>query len=114
MLAAFRNFVEIDASTGQACWAGGFDAVKKAWLDTGGEMMVLARDVSKSVNYNPNAVGKNRPMWRQLHQVVGTYRKDKVMEQKDKEMEQKDKEMEQKQKEMERLREELAAIKADA
>jgi hypothetical protein len=26
------------------------------------------------VSYNPNAVGKNRPLWRQLHKIAESYR----------------------------------------
>lgn len=29
---------------------------------------MTAKDVSKIAGYNPTAVGKNRPFWRQLHQ----------------------------------------------
>lgn len=74
ILAAFRNFVEYDAKTGSMRWVGGFDGVVKAWNSLGGEMVVAANDVSQSVNYNPNAVGKNRPLWRQLHQMMAAYR----------------------------------------
>lgn len=74
MLAAFRNFVEYDDATGEMRWIGGFGQVLDAWKDLGGEMMVAANDVSQAVNYNPNAVGKNRPLWRQLHQMVTSHR----------------------------------------
>lgn len=74
MLAAFRTFVEVDEGTGQAQWAGGFDAVLGAWRALGGDMMLTAKDVSQASNYNPNAVGKNRPLWRQLHQMAASYR----------------------------------------
>lgn len=73
MLAAFRNFVEYDERAGQMRWIGGFDAVVAAWNALGGQMMVAANETSQSVNYNPNAVGKNRPLWRQLHQMVEVY-----------------------------------------
>lgn len=74
MLAAFRNFVGFDESTQEMFWIGGFDTVLEAWNALGGEMMVAAKEASASVNFNPNAVGKNRPLWRQLHQTVATYR----------------------------------------
>lgn len=70
MLAAFRNFVEYDEKTNVMRWVGGFDAVVDAWNTIGGQMMVAANETSQSVNYNPNAVGKNRPLWRQLHQLA--------------------------------------------
>jgi hypothetical protein len=50
-------------------------------------MMVTAKDVSQAVNYNPNAVGKNRPFWRQLHQMTASYRLEKEAEQLRKELE---------------------------
>jgi hypothetical protein len=81
MLAAFRNFVVFDESSGQMQWGGGFDAVLDAWRALGGDMMVTAKDVSQAVNYNPNAVGKNRPFWRQLHQMAAGYRLEKEAEQ---------------------------------
>lgn len=72
ILAAFRNFVESDAKQNRMAWIGGFKSVQKAWAEIGGDMMVAANDVSAAVNYNPNAVGKNRPLWRQLHQMVAS------------------------------------------
>ncbi len=36
-------------------------------------MMVTAKDVSKAAGYSPSAVGKNRPFWRQCHQIAATY-----------------------------------------
>jgi hypothetical protein len=86
MLAAFRNFVSVD-DEGYMYWAGGFDAALDAWAAVGGEMMITAKDVSQAVNYNPNAVGKNRPFWRQLHQMAAGYRLEKEAEQLRKELE---------------------------
>jgi hypothetical protein len=74
MLAAFRNFVRYDDQKERMEWIGGFASVLKAWKDVGPDMMVAANDVSQAVNYNPNAVGKNRPLWRQLHQMIASYR----------------------------------------
>lgn len=74
MLASFRNFVEYDEKSNKMRWVGGFEAVIEAWSALGGDMMVAANDVSQSVNYNPTAVGKNRPLWRTLHQMVAAYR----------------------------------------
>jgi hypothetical protein len=93
ILAAFRNFVEVDKATDVMRWAGGFDSVVRAWNTAGGEMIIAANDVSQFVNYNPNAVGKNRPLWRQLHQMMAAYRL---------------------QMETEQLRQELKAMKAGA
>lgn len=70
MLAAFRNFVEYDAAADEMRWTGGFDTVLGHWHELGGKMMVSAIEASKTVNYNPTAVGKNRPLWRSLHQTA--------------------------------------------
>jgi hypothetical protein len=74
MLSAFRSFVELNEETGDMEWAGGFESVLGAWQAIGGDMMVTAKDVSKAAGYSPAAVGKNRPFWRQLHQLTATYR----------------------------------------
>jgi AIPR protein len=73
MLAAFRAFVVVDDDDGDMRWINGFDEVLGAWEAIGGEMMVTAKDVSKAAGYSPTAVGKNRPFWRQLHQIAATY-----------------------------------------
>jgi hypothetical protein len=80
MLSAFRAFVDIDDESGDMQWAGGFEAVLAAWEAIGGEMMLTAKDVSKAVGYNPSAVGKNRPFWRQLHQLAATHRMEQEFE----------------------------------
>jgi AIPR protein len=87
MLAAFRTFVEADGETGTVRWAGGFETVLGAWQALGGDMMATAKDVSQASNYNPNAVGKNRPLWRQLHQMAANYRLEQEAEQLRKELE---------------------------
>lgn len=73
MLAAFRSFVQVNDDTGDMEWVGGFEQVLAAWRVVGGEMMITAKDVSKAAGYSPAAVGKNRPFWRQLHQIAATY-----------------------------------------
>ena len=70
MLAAFRNFVEYDSKEGTMHWVGGFDTVLDQWKTLGGKMMVTAIEASKTVSYNATAVGKNRPLWRSLHQTA--------------------------------------------
>ena len=74
MLAAFRNFVVMNPDTGQAEWAGGFEAVKQAWQKLGGELTVSAKETSQALGYNPQSVGKNRPLWKQFHDRVARYR----------------------------------------
>lgn len=73
ILSAFRNYVDFD-DRGRAFWVGGFASVEKAWQELGGEMVAAAADASASLNYNPNATGKNRPLWRALHGMVENHR----------------------------------------
>jgi hypothetical protein len=80
MLSAFRAFVEVNDETGDMKWAGGFDAVLEAWQKIGDDMMVTAKDVSKVAGHNPTAVGKNRPFWRQLHQLAASARLERDFE----------------------------------
>ena len=70
MLAAFRNFVEYDSKKNVMRWVGGFDNALEQWQALGGKMMATAVEASKTVNYNPTVVGKNRPLWRSLHQTA--------------------------------------------
>lgn len=70
MLAAMRNYVEYDEDAGVMRWTTSFEEVKDAWRSLAVEMIRAAQETSQSLNYNPNAVGKNRPLWSQLNQMV--------------------------------------------
>lgn len=73
ILAAFRTFVVQDDPSEPMLWDGGFEAVLDAWAELGGEMMQSCVETSQSFQGNINAVGKNRPLWRELHKTVKGY-----------------------------------------
>jgi hypothetical protein len=74
-LAAFRVFVQPNASGNAMRWDGGFKAVLQAWDDLGEELMVSCAETSQSLGgpNNLNATGKHRPLWRGLHKTVKGY-----------------------------------------
>lgn len=73
ILAAFRTFVAPNGPAGRMEWDGGFESVLEAWEDLGGEMMQSCVETSQSFQGNINAVGKNRPLWRELHKTIKGY-----------------------------------------
>jgi hypothetical protein len=72
MLGAFRWMVE-EGSDGKAQWIGGFDSVLKLWRELGGELMKATQATSDELGRNPNAVGKSRNHWANLHSTVAKY-----------------------------------------
>lgn len=70
MLAAFRWYVETDAMTHKAKWRGGFPAVIEAWREVGTELMRATIHASNELGRNPQAVGKSRNHWANLHARV--------------------------------------------
>ena len=67
ILAAFRNHVEINPTTGFAQWRGGFDKVLKEWNDAGPELVEETDTARKEIGRNPEQIGKNRKHWDNLH-----------------------------------------------
>lgn len=72
ILGAFRWMIEEDES-GKAQWIGGFDAVLALWRELGGELMKATQATSDELGRNPNAVGKSRNHWANLHSTVAKY-----------------------------------------
>jgi AIPR protein len=70
ILAAFRNYVEIDEVTGDAEWRGGIDAVIEEWKQVGPELVTATREAIKDYGRNPDQLGKSRPHWAKLHMWV--------------------------------------------
>jgi len=70
ILAAFRNYVDIDSATGQAEWRGGFDAVLAEWKEIGPELVAETYNATKEIGRNPDQIGKNRKHWDNLHMKV--------------------------------------------
>lgn len=68
ILAAFRWMVEDGGKTYR--WKGGFNQVKQLWANSAGELMRLTKQTSDAVGRKPNALGKSRPHWSNLHARV--------------------------------------------
>jgi hypothetical protein len=69
ILAAFRWMVE-EAADGTFRWKGRFDDVVRLWRESAGELMRLTKQTSDEVGRRPNALGKSRPHWSNLHARV--------------------------------------------
>lgn len=70
ILNAFRNFVEIDEDTGDACWRGGFKKVLQAWNKLGPDLVAETYRATREIGRNPDTIGKNRQHWVSLHKTV--------------------------------------------
>lgn len=70
ILGAFRWMVEEDPDTGLYRWRGGFDAVLSLWKKLGGDLIKLTQETSQEQGRNPDAIGKSRPHWSNLHSFV--------------------------------------------
>lgn len=70
MLAAFRWMVDVNARTGKYRWNGGFKRVLKRWEGSAEELMRMTAQASTELGRNPNAIGKSRNHWANLHARV--------------------------------------------
>lgn len=70
ILAAFRWHVEADPMTGEMRWRDGFPAVLQAWQDCALPLLKATHAVSDELGRNPQSVGKSRPHWGNLHNLV--------------------------------------------
>lgn len=70
ILAAFRWFVTQDPLSGEIRWRDGFDAVLKAWEDDAVTLLKSTHEMSNQLGRNPQSVGKSRPHWANLHNIV--------------------------------------------
>lgn len=70
ILNAFRNFVEVDEDTGDACWRGGFKKVLQAWKKLGPDLVAETHRATREIGRNPDTIGKNRQHWVSLHKTV--------------------------------------------
>lgn len=69
MLAAFRWMVEEDGK-GAFKWRGGFKNVLKRWESSATELMKMTATANTELGRNPNAIGKSRNHWANLHARV--------------------------------------------
>lgn len=70
ILAAFRNYVEVDQATGNAYWIGGFAEVIKTWKAIAPDLVSETARATKEYGRNPDSIGKSRPHWDSLHKNV--------------------------------------------
>ena len=70
ILAAFRNYAEIDEKTNDAKWRGGFKAVLRAWKEVAPELVDETYNATKEIGRTPDQLGKNRKHWDNLHMKV--------------------------------------------
>jgi hypothetical protein len=70
MLASFRWMVEDNPKTNEVRWRGGFDRVLTRWEKTAEELMRMTSQASTELGRNPNAIGKSRNHWANLHARV--------------------------------------------
>ena len=70
MLASFRWMVDEDPKTGLARWRGGFEKVLERWEGSAPELMRMTAQASAELGRNPNAIGKSRNHWANLHARV--------------------------------------------
>ncbi|MGH2561533.1 MAG: hypothetical protein ACRDJH_20905 [Thermomicrobiales bacterium] len=70
MLAAFRWMVEHDSDTGMARWRGGFERVLERWQSSTPELLRVTQQANDELGRNPNAIGKSRNHWSNLHSRV--------------------------------------------
>ncbi|MDQ3045848.1 MAG: AIPR family protein [Chloroflexota bacterium] len=70
ILAAFRWFVERDAFTGEMSWRDGIERVLEAWQDDALTLLKSTYEMSNQLGRNPQSIGKSRPHWSNLHNIV--------------------------------------------
>ncbi|NLT05180.1 MAG: hypothetical protein GXY03_02600 [Solirubrobacterales bacterium] len=72
MLGSFRWMVE-EGSDGNAQWVGGFGNVLALWRELGVELMKATQGTSEELGRNPNAIGKSRNHWANLHSTIAKH-----------------------------------------
>jgi hypothetical protein len=73
ILAAFRWYVVQDPTKGTLKWRDGFPALVDAWNEIGGELLKATHLESNDRGRNPNAIGKSRNHWANLHTRVAKF-----------------------------------------
>lgn len=70
IVAAFRNYVEINQRSGVASWRGGLRGVLAAWKELDELLVAETFQATKNIGRNPDQIGKNRQHWDALHTKV--------------------------------------------
>ena len=70
ILGAFRWMIEQDPRKRTYRWKGGFRQVMKSWEASAITLLRMTCVVNADVGRNPNAIGKSRSHWANLHARV--------------------------------------------
>ena len=70
ILGAFRWIVEVDPVANSARWRGGFSQVLERWKGSAAELLRMTQQANDELGRNPNAIGKSRNHWANLHARV--------------------------------------------
>ena len=71
MLAAYRWYVVRNPTTGKMEWRTSFEDVVRAFRNRDAkELLSATRHMSDQLGRNPNAIGKSRPHWGQMRNIV--------------------------------------------
>lgn len=70
LLAAFRWYVALDPKNGRMRWRKDFDEVLRSWRSSAPSLLKATHEMSNELNFNPQSVGKSRPHWSNLHNLV--------------------------------------------
>lgn len=70
IFAAFRNCVLYDPATHTCKWNGGFEEVLEMWRRMAPDLVRETFEGTKDIGRTPDALGKNRSHWANLHRVV--------------------------------------------
>lgn len=69
IFAAFRNALHVDGD-GFVRWSGGFHSVRGLWTSVAPELAKQTKQAIKDYGHKPDAIGKNRGHWTNMHQTV--------------------------------------------
>ena len=70
MFAAFRNKVHVHEKSERIEWNGGFPSVLKLWEDVAPTLVLHTKEATKQYGHKPDAIGKSRSHWLNMHQTV--------------------------------------------
>lgn len=73
VLAAFRWYVKTSEDKMSVEWKIPFNELVDAWNSIGIEMLRATADMCDDLGKNPNALGKSKPLWGSLHNMVKAY-----------------------------------------
>ena len=70
ILAAFRWYVKYDEYTQTIVWRVPFSQINQAWMDVAMQLLRATADMCDELGRNPNALGKSKPHWGNMYNIV--------------------------------------------